>query len=150
MRKRRSPDAADPAQRGKHELHLRHGVALVECAAPASHHPNIDRLEARIVPLNADSLKLIHAALVKASGDSKRLLYAQGKHDECIPLVYGEHARDADAPCQEAYDVFLSAGNRLAAAHTLRLSADWQVAEGRTDEALGTCNRAVAMLRSLG
>ena len=116
----------------------------------ASNDPRIDLAEARLVPLKSDSLKLIRAALGKTSRENQRLVYAQGKHDECITLVYGEHARDADAPCKEAYDSFLSAGNRRAAADTLRLIADRQEAEGRTDEALATYNRAVAMLVSLG
>lgn len=123
---------------------------LRQLPPPASEDPNIDLVAARIVPIKADSLKLIHAALAKASAQGKRLVYAQGRHDECITLVYGEHPSDADVPCQDAYNTFVAAGNRLAAADTLRLIADRQEASGHTEEAFATYNRAVAMLRSLG
>ncbi len=123
---------------------------LRQLPPPVSDDPNIDLVAARIAPIKADSLKLIRAALAKASTQGKRLVYAQGRHDECITLVYGEHPSDADVPCQEAYNTFLAAGNRLAAADTLRLIADRQEASGHTDDALATYNRAVAMLRSLG
>ncbi len=123
---------------------------LRQLPPPASDDPNIDLVAARIAPVKADSLKLIRAALAKASAQGKRLVYARGRHDDCITLVYGEHPNDADVPCQEAYNTFLAAGNRLAAADTLRLMADRQEASGHTDDALATYNRAVAMLRSLG
>lgn len=123
---------------------------LRQLPPPASADPNIDLVEARIVHRKEDSLKLIHTALAKASAQGKKLVYAQGRHDECITLVYGEHPRDAAAPCQEAYETFLAAGNRLAAADALRLIADRQEAEGHTDESLATYNRAADMLRALG
>jgi DNA-binding winged helix-turn-helix (wHTH) protein/tetratricopeptide (TPR) repeat protein len=123
---------------------------LRQLPSPASDDPNIDLVEARIVPVKADSLRLIRAALEKASAQGKKLVYAEGKHGECITLVYGEHPGDADAACQDAYDTLLAAGNRLAAADTLRLIADRQGAEGRNEESLATYRRVIAMLQSLG
>lgn len=134
--------------------HVSEGLAIIgrlrKLPLPASNDPRIDLAEARLIPQKADSLRLIRAALSKASGQNEKLLYAQGKHDECITLVYGEQARDAEAPCKEAYGSFLAAGNRRAAADTLRLIADREEAEGRTDEALASYSRAVNMLVSLG
>jgi DNA-binding winged helix-turn-helix (wHTH) protein/tetratricopeptide (TPR) repeat protein len=123
---------------------------LRQLPSPASDDPNIDLVEARIVPVKADSLRLIRASLEKASAQGKKLVYAEGKHGECITLVYGEHPGDADATCQEAYDTLLAAGNRLAAADTLRLIADRQGAEGHNEESLATYRRVIAMLQSLG
>jgi eukaryotic-like serine/threonine-protein kinase len=123
---------------------------LRQLPSPAADDPNIDLAESRIVPVKEDSLRLIRAALAKASAQGKKLVYAEGKHGECITLVYGEHPADADLPCQEAYDIFLAAGNRLAAADTLRLIADRQGAEGHNEESLATYRRVIAMLRSLG
>jgi eukaryotic-like serine/threonine-protein kinase len=123
---------------------------LRKLPSSAADDPNIDLAEATVVPIKADSLRLIHAALAKASAQGKKMVYAHAKHAECITLVYGEHPLDADASCRESYEAFLSAGNRLAAADTLRLIGDRQEAQGHTEEALGSYNRAVAMLRELG
>ena len=117
---------------------------------PASDDPNIDLTEARIVVNKERSLALIRRALEKASAQGKKLVYARGRHDECITLVYSTHPMDAATPCQEAYETFLAAGNRLAAADSLRLIGDRQGGEGHMDQAIATYERVLAMLQPLG
>ena len=117
---------------------------------PASDDPAIDLEQARNEPKKADSLALIHVALTKADALGKKLVYAQARHDECITLVYGENPQEALAACDDAYNSFLSSGNRLAAADTLRLIADRQGAQGSLDQSLSTYQRALDMLQALG
>ena len=118
--------------------------------SPASDDPRIDIAEARLMPKKADSLVLDRRASGKASAQSKKLIYALARRDECMDLVYGEHPEQASAPCQDAYNIFLAAGNRPGAADAVRLMGDYQGSEGHYEQAIATYQRALTMLQELG
>lgn len=134
--------------------HGREGLAtlaqLRRLPSPASDDPNIDLVEARIAPIKADSLRLIRDALQKAASQHKRLVYAQARHDECITIIYGENPQEGTTSCEDAYDAFMAAGNRLAAADCVRLIGDRLGYEGHYEEAVATYQRALSLLSTLG
>lgn len=118
---------------------------------PSSDDPRIDLLDARVGPTNYPAgLVLIQSAVRKATAQGKRLVYAQAREDECQNLTYGEHPDQAFASCDEAYNIFMAAGNRLGAADTVRLMADLQGAKGHTQQAIATYQRALKILQELG
>lgn len=117
---------------------------------PSSGDPRIDLAEAKIVKSNVDALRLIRKALTEFSSRGQKLFYAQARRDECITLIYGDHPELGPASCEEAYNIFLSAGNRLGAADSLRLIGDSQGAEGRLEEAIATYQRALKVLEGMG
>ena len=117
---------------------------------PSSGDPRIDLAEAKIVESNVEALALIRKALAKLSLQGQKLLYAQARRDECITLIYGDHPELAQASCEEAYNIFLTAGNRLGAADSLRMIGDRQGSEGRLEEAVATYQRALKVLEGMG
>jgi eukaryotic-like serine/threonine-protein kinase len=119
--------------------------------APASDDPRIDLLEARTIPNNKPaSLVLVRSALRKATAQGKKLVYAQARRDECFTLTRGDHPEQAPASCQEAYEIFLSAGNRLGAADTIGLMGDYEGSQGHMEKAIATYQRALKILQELG
>jgi tetratricopeptide (TPR) repeat protein len=88
---------------------------------PASDDPRIDIAESRLAPTAADALPLLHSALTKASSQGQKLTYALARLNECVNVVYGEHPEHASAPCEDAYNIYLAAGNRPLAADAVRL-----------------------------
>jgi len=120
--------------------------------APASDDPRIDMAEAKAVPASrrADSLLLVRRAATKASGQGKKLIYAQARLWECMNLLYGEHPDQADAPCEDAYNIYRAAGNNLGAADALRLMADKQGGAGHIAQARATYQRALKILGGTG
>ena len=72
------------------------------------------------------------------------------KRDECLALNYTEHPDQATASCQEAYEIFMSAGNRLAAADGLRMMGDSQGTQGHLEQAITTYQQALNMLEGIG
>lgn len=117
---------------------------------PASGDPRIDIAEARILPKKPDSLALVHSALAKAESQGKKLVYAQAKRDECIYLVYSDSPGQGRIACEEAYKIYVAAGNLLGAADTVRLVADSEGAEGHTEQAIATYEKALNILQGLG
>src|SRR5437588_6080065 len=65
-------------------------------------------------------------------------------------LVYGEHPEQSPPACEDAYNTFLAAGNRLAAADSLRLIGDHQGAEGHFEQAIATYQQALKVMQGLG
>ncbi len=116
----------------------------------ASDDPRIDLVEAKIVTSKPDILVLVRSAIRKASSQGKKLIYAQARRDECVSLVYGEHPELANASCEEAYNIFIAAGNRLGAADAVRLMGDHQGSEGHIEQAIATYQRALDILQGLG
>jgi DNA-binding winged helix-turn-helix (wHTH) protein/tetratricopeptide (TPR) repeat protein len=112
--------------------------------------PRIDLAEAHATINKPAALILVRNALNKADSQGKKLTYAQARHEECMTLIYGDHSDQALPSCEDAYKTFLAAGNRLAAADSLRLIADRQGAEGHREEAIATYERALHILRELG
>jgi DNA-binding winged helix-turn-helix (wHTH) protein/tetratricopeptide (TPR) repeat protein/TolB-like protein len=118
---------------------------------PASDDPRIDLLDARVGQTNDPArLALIRSAIRKATAQGKKLVYARAKEAECLNLLYGEHPDQASASCDDAYNIFLAAGNRLGAANTVRLMADRQGSEGHYQEAIATYQKALKILQELG
>jgi DNA-binding winged helix-turn-helix (wHTH) protein/tetratricopeptide (TPR) repeat protein len=117
---------------------------------PASGDPRIDLTEAHATPNKPAALVLVRTALNKSAALGEKLTYAQARREECMILVYGDHPDQALASCEDAYKTFLTAGNRLAAADSLRLIGDYQGSEGHMKEAIATYERALHILRELG
>jgi len=112
--------------------------------------PRIDLIEAKVAKSKVEALALIHSALKKSSAQGRELVYAQARHDECLALLYGENPQQAPPACEDAYHIFLAAGNRLAAADCLRLIADGQGTHGQFENAIATYQRALGILSELG
>jgi DNA-binding winged helix-turn-helix (wHTH) protein/tetratricopeptide (TPR) repeat protein len=117
---------------------------------PASNDPRIDLVEARTITDKSAAVILVRNAVAKASAQGKKLVYAQARRDECMNLIYGDHPEQGTASCEDAYKVFLAAGNRLGAADALRLIGDEQGAEGHSEQAIATYQRVLAILQELG
>jgi DNA-binding winged helix-turn-helix (wHTH) protein/tetratricopeptide (TPR) repeat protein len=118
---------------------------------PASTDPRIDLAEEHAMPDDkAAELVLVRKALAKAAAQDKKLVYAQARTWECMILIYGDHPEQGAASCEDASKIFLAAGNRLAAADDMRLIGDSQGFQGHSELAIGTYQRALAVLQGLG
>jgi len=118
---------------------------------PSSYDPRIDLTESVAIKVNKPaSLALVRSAVAKALTQGKTPIYAMAKRDECLVLVYTEHPEEAQPACEEAYNVFLTIGNRAEAADALRLMGDRQGAEGHYAEAIATYDHALSLLHGLG
>ncbi len=119
--------------------------------APASDDPRIDLQDTRATAQNdPDRLVLIRRAMAKASAQGKKLLYAQARKEECTNLMYGEHPDDAPPACEDAYNIFIAAGNQLEAADAIRLLGDSEGAHGHMEQAISTYQKALNILQELG
>jgi DNA-binding winged helix-turn-helix (wHTH) protein/tetratricopeptide (TPR) repeat protein/TolB-like protein len=120
--------------------------------SPISEDPLIDLAESSLVPNHSvpDVLLLIRSAKRKASERGLRLVFAQALKRECRCLIYSDRPDSGVTACQQAYGVFLEAGNRLEAADSLRLIADRLSDQGKYREAIAEYERALAILRELG
>ncbi len=119
--------------------------------APASDDPRIDMAEVRALHDNKQAqLAIVRTALAKAAAQDKKLVYADARRWECMILVYSGHPEDGKASCEDAYNLFLAAGNRLGAADALRLMGDAEGGEGHTESATAAYQRALGILQSLG
>jgi DNA-binding winged helix-turn-helix (wHTH) protein/tetratricopeptide (TPR) repeat protein len=124
---------------------------LRQLPSPASDDPRIDLAQSRAIPDNKPaSLLLVRDAMRKAKAQGKRLVFAEARKEECRLLAYTEHPDQANASCQEAYDIFLSAGNRLSAADSLRLIGDVEGTDGHFTQAIATYKQALQILQALG
>ncbi len=118
---------------------------------PASDDPRIDLAEERAVPVNiAVQLELAQRAMHKAQTQGKKLLYAQAEQIECHDLSYSDHPEQAESYCEDSYNLFLAAGNRLAAADSMRLLGDMEGTLGRLNQAITTYQKALRILAELG
>jgi DNA-binding winged helix-turn-helix (wHTH) protein/tetratricopeptide (TPR) repeat protein/TolB-like protein len=126
-------------------------VHLRRLPQPASDDPRIDLLEARASAASVpDRLVLVRSAQHKATTQGKQLLYAQARRDECMYLVSSDHTNQALPACEDAYHLFLAAGNRLAAADTVRLMGDVEANLARPAAAIATYQRALNILQEFG
>jgi DNA-binding winged helix-turn-helix (wHTH) protein/tetratricopeptide (TPR) repeat protein/TolB-like protein len=118
---------------------------------PASDDPRIDLVESRAIgPNRPAALALIRSALTKSAGQGKKLIYARARQEECMNQIYGDHLAEGALACEDAYKIFLTAGNRLAAADCIRLLGDREGAEGHLEQAIATHERALKILLQLG
>jgi DNA-binding winged helix-turn-helix (wHTH) protein/tetratricopeptide (TPR) repeat protein len=117
---------------------------------PASDDPLIDLAEANVENNKSRQLALIRSALNKSSLQNKKLVYALARKEECLTLNYTDHPEKALPSCQEAYEVFKAAGNRLAAGDCLRIIADTHGTLGQFEQAITAYQRALSILAELG
>jgi DNA-binding winged helix-turn-helix (wHTH) protein/tetratricopeptide (TPR) repeat protein len=119
--------------------------------APASDDPRIDMAEVRAIHNNKQAqLAMVRTALAKAAAQDKKLVYADARRWECMTLIYGDHPDQGKAPCEDAYNLFLAADNRLGAADALRLMGDGEGAEGHIEAAIAIYEKVLVILRALG
>lgn len=119
--------------------------------APARDDPRIDLLDIRATAQNdPDRLVLIRRSVKAANAQGKKLLYAQARKAECLNLIYSEHPDQSVPVCQEAYDIFMAAGNHLEAADAIRLMGDYEGSQGKIEQAIATYQRALRLLSELG
>lgn len=117
---------------------------------PGCDDPRIDVAESRVSETKATQLALDRAAMKKAAAEGKQLVFAQARKEECLDLAYGDHPELAAAACEDAYRIYLAAGNPLGAADSLRLLGDAQGTRGHYTEAVATYQRALNVLHKLG
>lgn len=123
---------------------------LRKLPAPASDDPRIDLADMQATANNdPDRLALIRSAMRKALQQGKKLIYAEARRNECLNLIYGQHPEQGPPACEDAYNIFLSMGNRAGAADAIRLEGDL---EGRDhpEQAIATYERALKILQGLG
>jgi DNA-binding winged helix-turn-helix (wHTH) protein/tetratricopeptide (TPR) repeat protein len=120
--------------------------------APASADPRIDLAESRAIKVNTlASLSLIREAVRKALvAQGKTPIYALARREECMRLLYSDQPEQAEPVCEDAYNIFLSTGNRAGAADSVRLIADHQGSQGHYQLAISTYERALSLLNGLG
>jgi DNA-binding winged helix-turn-helix (wHTH) protein/tetratricopeptide (TPR) repeat protein len=118
---------------------------------PSSDDPRIDLAEAQAMKDNKPAaLILIRSAVRKASDRDQPLLRAFARKQECQNLLYGENPGQATPACEDAYNIFIGAGNRLGAADAIRLMADGIGTGGHFEQAIATYQRALNLLEGMG
>jgi eukaryotic-like serine/threonine-protein kinase len=118
---------------------------------PSSDDPRIDLVEARAMKDNKPAaLAVVRNAMSKATDRGQKLVYGLARKEECLILLYGEHPDQATPSCEDAYNIFMAAGNRVAAADCMRLMADGIGAQGHYQQAIATYQRALEMIEGLG
>ena len=119
--------------------------------APSSDDPRIDLAEVRAMKDDKPAaLALVRSAMHKASGRGQKLVYALARKEECMLLNYTEHPDQGLPSCEDAFNIFLSAGNKVAAADSVRQMADALGTQGHYDRAIETYERALHLLEGLG
>lgn len=119
--------------------------------APANDDPRLDLAAENATTKNVpERLAFLRSAEKKATAQGKKLLYAQARKLECMQDAYSDHPDEAPAACQEAYDIFIAAGNRLEAADSIRLIGDYEGSQGNMDQAVTEYYKALDILRPLG
>jgi eukaryotic-like serine/threonine-protein kinase len=118
---------------------------------PGADDPRIDLADVIATPNNdPERLVLIRRAKSNASAQGKKLLYAQARKAECLNLIYSDHPQAGPPACEEAYNIFMAAGNHLEAADCTRLLGDYQGSQGHLEEAIAIYQRALNVLQDLG
>ena len=154
------PDSVDDAVRliavlnavGRHEEGLAIIKQLRQFPPPVSDDPRIDFWEGQLTSYSKPSAAqpFFDKAVAETAARGEKLLYARFRLQQCISLIYGNHpTQGAEAYCQEAHDIFISAGNRLYAADALRAIGDRRGAEGDLTGAREIYRRALAILSTL-
>lgn len=123
---------------------------LRQLPAPASEDPRIDLAESSATANKPAALVLVRSAGRKAAAQGKKLVYARARAEECSIQLGGDHPEQAFASCDDAYDIFLAAGDRLGAAETIRLRGGYEDSQGQHEQAIATYQRALNILQELG
>lgn len=120
---------------------------LRQLPPPSSDDPRIDLAEARAMKDDKPAaLVVVRNAVRKANSRGQKLVYALARKEECMILIYGSQPDQGPPACEEAYNIFLGAGNRVAAADAVRLLGDGLGAEGRYQRAIETYQRGLDLL----
>jgi DNA-binding winged helix-turn-helix (wHTH) protein/tetratricopeptide (TPR) repeat protein/TolB-like protein len=137
---------------GHHEEGLETIRQLHRLPPPAGDDARLDIWEAKEISHRSqpESEAPLLRGLSKAAARGQKLIYADARLARCAGLEFGEHPVEALPGCQEAYDIFLAAGNRSRAAAALRHIADVTAGQGRTEEALRAYDRTIRMARETG
>jgi eukaryotic-like serine/threonine-protein kinase len=132
-----------------HDIQTSQTIArLRRLPPPTSDDPRIDLGDvASTVPAG---LALARSAMQKAQVQGKKLVYAQSETIECMNLIATDHPEQAAPACEDAYNLFWAAGNRLEAADAMRHLADSQNAQGHFDQAIAIFEKAAKILEGLG
>lgn len=124
---------------------------LRNLSPPISQDPRIDFWQAQLISyVGGDAQPFFEKAAGGAASRGERLLYARFRLEQCINRVYSAHPQGGTAYCQEAYAIFMSAGNTLYAADALRTMADRRGAKGDLNGARELYQKALALLSKLG
>lgn len=124
---------------------------LRRLSPPSSEDPRIDLAEKRAMKSNNPAeLALVRTAIRKASERGQKLIYALARKEECTILNYSEHPDKALSACEDAYSVFLAAGNKSAAADAVRNIGDTLGTLGNYQQSIETYERALNLLEGLG
>jgi DNA-binding winged helix-turn-helix (wHTH) protein/tetratricopeptide (TPR) repeat protein len=144
-------------QLGEAQKAAGHGAETMETVGhlrnlprPASDDPRIDLLEAKASTATPASLALVRNAQHKAMAQGKKLVYARARRDECMYLNSSEHTDQALPACEDAYNLFMAAGNRLEAADTIRLTGNVEADLAQPQLAIASFQRALKILQELG
>lgn len=121
-------------------------------AAPASEDPRLDFWQAQIMSYSEASAvqPLFGKAAAEAKSRGQTLLYARFRLSQCTNQVYGDHPQGAIPHCQEAYDIYMAAGNHLYAADALRTMGDSRGGMGDIKGARELYKQALSLLTPLG
>ena len=137
--------------RAQHSAEARETLAQLRRLPPqSSNDPRIDLAEANIERNQPRKLALLRSAMNKANAQGQKLLYARARQRECVALVYGDNPQSGRPACEEAYRIYLAAGNRLEAADSLRVIGDAEGTAGHLSDATATYQQALAILQNLG
>lgn len=122
---------------------------LRQLPPPARDDPRLDLREAFVLVARdrEQTDRLLHSAAEKARSQGKRLVYAKAQQ-----LICHINRRHLQAPpeCQEAYEIFLSAGNFSQAGSCLQLMAEAQRLTGHNEESIPLYERALRIFRQIG
>lgn len=88
-------------------------------------------------------------AVRKAAARGQNLLYAHFRLQQCLSSLFSDDPQLAPARCQEAYNLYMAAGNRLQAADAMRMLADRRAGSGDFEGATSLYQRALALLQPL-
>ena len=135
---------------GRHEEALAVIRQLRSLPTPASDDPHIDFAQSLAQTNGQDAQPFLDRGIAKAAAQGQRNLYARFRLQQCINEVYGPHPQGGVAHCQEGYDIFMAAGNRLLAADALRTMGDRRGSKGDISGARELYQRALALLTPLG
>ncbi len=154
------PDSLDAGLRliamldrtGRHEEALETIKQLHRLSPPAGDDARLDIWESKeIGQRNGPEAEVpLQRGMSKAAARGQKLIYADAKAGQCAGLQYSDHPDAAILACQEAYDIFLAAGNRTRAATLLRNIADITSNAGRKEDALHLYDRAIQTLHETG
>jgi DNA-binding winged helix-turn-helix (wHTH) protein/tetratricopeptide (TPR) repeat protein/TolB-like protein len=117
--------------------------------SPARDDPGVDLREAAILyprdPTATD--RLFHSAAAKAEAQGKKLVYARAEQSLCY--TNRQHLQ-APPECREAYEIYVTAGNRIEAGACLQLMAEANRLTGHDVEAIPLYEQALRMSKEAG